>query len=128
MFLLCLATAAILPAFSQDARYDSFYTNSLYTANWNKLSSNQKFEAIRFTTSAYKKEAFSLVLKEANRVAKNLKLEDKLPLTESNVAAVFIGPPIMEIKGQGIGNVSTTNYTYYVEAIERRIAQIGGQG
>lgn len=116
MFCVLAVLVVVASAHSQDARYDSFYTNSLYVSNWNKLSSGQRLEAMRFTTPAYQSEAFGLVLAEANKAAIELQLQEKLPITKSNLLEVYIAKPITEIKGQGVGNISTVNYTYFVTA------------
>lgn len=61
-----------------------------------------------FTTEAYKREALRVLIEQANRVAKQLNLPEKLPITASNLIEVFIRPP-----GSGaIGTIPTTNYTY----------------
>jgi hypothetical protein len=71
-------------------------------------------DAIYFTTSAYQKEAFRLVLVEANQVARDLKLSEKLPIKESDVAEAFIGPFGIAYLEKAIGNITTSNYCYCV--------------
>jgi len=70
--------------------------------------------AMMFTTKAYRNEAFRLVLQEANRVATELRLPEKLPITETDLASRFISPFGYARAKQAIGNITTRNYTYYI--------------
>lgn len=67
-----------------------------------------------FTTPLYQKEAFKLVLQEANQVATELKLKNELPITESNLAEFHISPFGFAYTHKRIGGVTTKNYAYYV--------------
>jgi hypothetical protein len=78
------------------------------------MSSKERFFWRRFTTPAYKKEALRLVIEEANRVARELKLAETLPITETNLVEAFIGLPRFSLFVAGIGNVTTSNYNYCV--------------
>jgi hypothetical protein len=69
---------------------------------------------MHFTTPAYQKEALRLVIAEANQVAGELKLEDELPITQSNMATFHIPPFGFAYAYKMIGFVETTNYAYYV--------------
>ena len=69
---------------------------------------------VSFTTDAYRHEAFRLVLQEINQVAREMKLEDNLPLTRSNILRAFIGPYAYARIRRAIGNITTSNYCYYV--------------
>ncbi len=62
----------------------------------------------RFTTKAYRKEAVRLMLKEANRVAGLLPLNEHLPIRDSDLAEWYVGPPTLVC----LGWVATTNYNY----------------
>src|SRR5882672_8698979 len=66
---------------------------------------------LRFTTQAYQAEASRLLIEEANRVARELGLSEQLPITRSNLTGIYIPPPRMA-RVVGIGNLSTSNYTY----------------
>jgi hypothetical protein len=55
-----------------------------------------------------------LVIQEANQVAKELRLQDELPITESNIVEFYIGPFGYNYTRKSIGSVSTTNFIYYV--------------
>ena len=68
-----------------------------------------------FTTPAFQNEGLRLVIEEANKVANELKLNEKLPITKSNLCRAFIGPFGYTYKNKGVGNVDTTNYSYGVE-------------
>src|SRR5882724_13081411 len=72
-------------------------------------------DAIMFTTKEYQREAFRLIIQEANSVAMDLALLEKLPITESNVTAAFITPFGDAYVNHRLGNIRTTNYTYGVE-------------
>jgi hypothetical protein len=74
----------------------------------------QRFKALVYTTPAYRKEALRLVIAEANRVAQELNLPEKLPIEETNLVAAYIPPPKMAQRLGGVGNVTTSNYVYYV--------------
>jgi hypothetical protein len=63
---------------------------------------------------AYREEVSRLLLQEANRVARELNLPEKMPISGTNVIKVTIYPPRLAKNVQGIGNVVTSNYTYFV--------------
>ena len=66
------------------------------------------------TPPAYQKEALRLLIAEANRVAKELNLPERLPIAETNLVKTHIFPPRMA--RLGIGNIMTSNYVYSVSA------------
>jgi hypothetical protein len=70
--------------------------------------------AMLFTTKAYQNEALKLVIREANKAAKELKLPEELPITESNIVKAFINPFGYAYAKKAVGNVTTKNYVYYV--------------
>jgi hypothetical protein len=70
----------------------------------------------QFTTPAFQKEALRLVVQEANVVAKELKLHDQLPITQSNIVEYFVGPFQYSYAYRRIGNITTKNYMYGAEA------------
>ena len=82
--------------------------------NLSTLTAQQRHEYLFRTTPAYRKEALRLVLEEANKAAKELKLPEALPITEGNLIAHFINHPRLKEYVQRIGNVTTSNYLYYV--------------
>jgi hypothetical protein len=67
-----------------------------------------------FTTRAYQREAFKLVLQEANRVAKELRLPEKLPITETDLVEAVVTPFGFNYLHQRIGSVTTKQYCYFV--------------
>ena len=67
-------------------------------------------------TKAYQREVRRLMIQEVNRVARDLKLEENLPLTESNVLGAFVNPPAGFINRSILGTLSTSNYEYYLTA------------
>src|SRR5260221_9518428 len=46
----------------------------------------------RFTTDAYKREALRLLIQEANSVARDLRLDESLPITTNSLTEIYIGP------------------------------------
>lgn len=69
---------------------------------------------MRFTTPAYRDAAVKLVLHEANEVAKDLRLPEQLPITESNIVEYHIGTFGFNYAHRSVGFVTTKNYSYYV--------------
>jgi hypothetical protein len=69
---------------------------------------------MQFTTKAYERAAFRLVLDEANRVARTLSLAETLPISESDVVRAFISPFGDAYVNKRLGNITTRNYTYGV--------------
>lgn len=68
-----------------------------------------------FTTGPYREHICDLLLKEANQVAQELQLSEKLPITRSNLVGGFISPFGFTYAYKKVGNISTTNYNYGVE-------------
>jgi serpin B len=66
------------------------------------------------TAALYRKEALKLLIQEANEVAAELKLQEDLPITETNLVKFFILPIPGAKAWKAVGNVTTTNYVYYV--------------
>lgn len=68
-----------------------------------------------FTTDAYNREAFKLVLQEANCVAQELQLPEKLPITEQDAVDRFVVRYGMsEVYPRMIGSIHTRHYGYFV--------------
>jgi hypothetical protein len=106
LLLLLLWVAGTLPAWPAD---------DLPPGVPNPIGPDGKYTpALMFTTKAYQDEAFRLVLQEANRVATELRLPEKLPITETDLAGRFINAFGYAHVQKAIGNVTTRNYTYYV--------------
>jgi hypothetical protein len=96
----------------------SFYavggTNSNPRPSLEGMPSEQRHQALTFTTAAYRKEALRLVIEEANRVAGELELPEPRPITEANLVESFIcRPGIAQMLG-AVGSITTSNYNYYV--------------
>jgi len=70
--------------------------------------------AMFFTTRAYHDKALKSVIQEANKVAMELQLPEALPITESNIIKAFINPFGYAYAKRAVGNVTTSNYVYYV--------------
>jgi hypothetical protein len=69
---------------------------------------------LMFTTKAYEDEAFRLLVREASRVAEELKLPEKIPIREVNITDRFISPFGYSRTRGRIGRVTTSKYTYAV--------------
>lgn len=65
-----------------------------------------------FTTAAYQKEALRLLIEEANRVAKELNLPAKPPITETDIVHAYIVPFGDSWASKSIGNIATKHYWY----------------
>jgi hypothetical protein len=64
--------------------------------------------------SGYRAEVMRLLAEEASRVAGDLGLAERLPIKESDLTAAYIPPPDMARRLGAIGNISTSNYTYFM--------------
>ncbi len=76
-------------------------------------------DGMMFTTHAYEQEAFRLLLQEANTVASQLHLPEKLPIQESNVTGAYVAPFGIAYVDKGIGCINTANYGYCVSMASR---------
>ena len=68
-----------------------------------------------FTSKAYQREVYQLLIREANAVARQLALPEKLPITETDVVACFISPFGFDYAHQRLGNITTSKYVYGAE-------------
>ena len=94
-------------------------SGSLPNTNLGGLTSKQRYEALKFTTPAYRKEALRLLIEEANRVASELQLPEKLPITQADLVETYISPPRMSQLVGTLGTVTTSNYTYCVSVANK---------
>jgi hypothetical protein len=69
---------------------------------------------LRFTTKAFQEDALRLVIQEANQVARDLDLPERLPIAEASLIHSFVGPFGFTYMEKAVGNVTTTNYSYAV--------------
>ncbi len=71
-----------------------------------------------YNTHAYQVEVVNLLVAEANRVATQLKLPERMPITRSNLVSVHVHPPGMGEAAPmlvgALGYISTSNYIYHV--------------
>ena len=71
---------------------------------------------IGFTTSEFQNEALRLVIKEANKAARDLQLHESLPILRTNLTHAFVSSfGYVCVRGGTIGNITTSNYWYGVE-------------
>jgi hypothetical protein len=90
---------------------------------WDQLTSKQRLEQLRFTTTAYRQEAFERILSEANCVAKALDLPESFPITKNDVEAFFISPPRYDQMYSQLGNITTRNYIYFV-SVDNKFCEV----
>jgi hypothetical protein len=62
----------------------------------------------------YRGEVVRLLIEEANRVAHDLQLDERLPIVEADLVERHVPGLPMAQKTRIVGNISTSNYTYYV--------------
>lgn len=67
-----------------------------------------------YTTEEYKRAALEMVIAEANKVAKELNLDEQLPICETNIVEAWVGPFGNNFLNQRVGNIITKNYAYYM--------------
>src|SRR5215831_694212 len=80
----------------------------------------------RFTTKAYNQEALRLVIEEANKAAKDLRLPEELPITEDKLTHSFILGYGQSLAHRGaIGNVRTRDWWYFV-SLDHKLCCLGG--
>ncbi|HWY31035.1 MAG TPA: hypothetical protein VNX46_09785 [Candidatus Acidoferrum sp.] len=68
----------------------------------------------KYTTTQYKKAASLLVLQEANRVAVELHLPEKVPITETDLVEVVVTPYGFNVVHHSVGSVTTKHFCYFV--------------
>jgi hypothetical protein len=113
--LLCFGIKA-----DDEIQIISVPTNANATGNVTGLS-----KAL-FSTEAYEREALRLIVKEANQAATELQLPEKLPITEKDLARVFITKYGMtENYPRVIGNIHTHDYGYFV-SVDHKLSFIEG--
>lgn len=124
--ILCI----VLVASSSGLAQDNLETKSAFTTNKipQILDDSGKLIPSRLGISspAYEQEAFKRVLQEANQVASDLNLQEKLPIDPTNLSQVFIpGYGFSQLKPKIIGNIHTTNYGYFV-SIGHKLSYVEG--
>ncbi len=72
-----------------------------------------------YTSKAYQRAALTLVLEEANRVAKELNLPERLPIGADDLKEAFICPFGYAYLNKVIGNVTSSRYWYSVGRADR---------
>jgi hypothetical protein len=105
----------------RQALYQALVLNGCLFGSFNHVAHAQPMPAIQQApkerapaSDRYRGEAVRLLIEEANRVAHDLQLDERLPIVESDVIAKYVpGLPIAQ-KTRIVGNISTSNYTYYV--------------
>jgi hypothetical protein len=106
---ICLFLAMTLCVCAQNNSSPVSRTNWI---NGTSPTSKQRLQSLTSVPPEYRKEALGLIIQEANDIAQKLNLPEELPITESNLVEAYITPPRM-VK-IGFGNITTSNYVYYV--------------
>jgi hypothetical protein len=65
-------------------------------------------------SKAYRREALKLLVHEANAVAEALRLDEDLPITETNFVSAYITPPYYARELQAVGTVTARHHCYYI--------------
>lgn len=97
-----LAFLSTCPSFSQEAQKPTIQKQKL------------RAQTLAYMPPGYKEQALKLIIEEANQVAKELNLQEPLPITASNLVSSYISPPRISQFRQGLGNITTSNYVYYI--------------
>lgn len=71
------------------------------------------------TTEAYKEAALEILLAEANQIARELELPERLPIKRSDLLEVRINTPYWAEHAGWFGFVGTSNYFYYANVGKR---------
>src|SRR5580698_3396347 len=59
---------------------------------------------LSFTTAQYQNAALNLMVEEANRVARDMRLPENLPITASNINDAYVSPFGFSYRARSIGN------------------------
>ena len=132
---LCIALFLLLPkGLAQDStsvgdddgfrEVNGVYYRVVSTNGANTNATNAQVK-ITFTTPAYNKEAFRRVLQEANKIAQELRLPEKLPITENDVVERFIAPYGITRIRPYIGKIHTRDWGYYV-SVGQKMSYVEG--
>ncbi len=74
---------------------------------------------LRATTKAYQEAALEVLLAEANQIARELELPERLPIKRSDLREARINTPYWAEHARQFGFVSTSNYYYYANVGNR---------
>jgi len=77
----------------------------------------------RATTDAYRRAAFEILLAEANQIARELELPERLPIKRSDLLETWINTPQWADSARQFGFVCTSNYYYYA-SVGNKLASI----
>ena len=112
-FSKCWISLAVLLAMVFAISAQAQVSSNFEGAQTQMADSVNRLRSMIQVPAAYRAEALHLTIDEANRVAQELQLPENLPITESNLVANFISSPRMAKMMSTIGNITTSNYTYY---------------
>jgi hypothetical protein len=76
-------------------------------------TSAQRLQRLTAVPNGYRSEALKLLTQEASTLARDLRLPEKLPITQADLVAAYVSPPELAKVVPGFGNITTSNYTYY---------------
>jgi hypothetical protein len=80
----------------------------------NSLKAKKAFYELSALPPEYRAAALSAVIGEANEAAQSLGLPEAIPIVRSNIVSYYISPPALAKGMKAIGNITTSNYIYYV--------------
>jgi hypothetical protein len=78
---------------------------------------------MRYLTPAYKEAALKLLLEEANAIAKELQLPEKLPIVRDDLVEISINAIIWTDSAGSFGGISTRRY-HYIAGIGNKISSV----
>jgi hypothetical protein len=66
-----------------------------------------------YTTPAYERAVVKILLEEANAIARELQLNEKLPITREDLVEVHISSALISDASGSLGSIGTRSYLYY---------------
>ena len=84
-------------------------------------------KALPLTADRYRNAVVRVLIEEANKVAHDLQLDERLPIVESDLVAKYLPSLHIAQELRIVGNISTSNYTYYV-SIDNKFSSLERTG
>lgn len=125
MASFCLPVLILLACDAFALEHPKLEDHNLRT--WSQMSSKERFYALTYNPPSYQKYILNLLIDEANRVAAELRLPERLPISETNLIDSYVTPPLLARGFRALGNISTINYSYYV-SVGYRFSSLVKQG
>lgn len=91
-------------------------TNNLDAQFAENAAAIGKLRDLTYVSPTYRAEVIHKIIGEANAIARELHLSENLPITESDLIAEYIPPSKLAGIVNALGNITTSNYIYYISA------------